>query len=242
MGSEETETSTDPAGDLSEPDDGAPARPLRPLHFAYAALSLLPAFLVMCADVHFALSVPLVALSCSIGAFFVLRGLGSLEPTPTSDGGPTLRALAPRLIELAGSTVALVAALRLAVAGVLPWPIVSAALLVTGGTFWIVIAAFRVLDGLGVTSRRPLLERHGFWLFAANVLVYLPLLGSFSLSDPWETHYGEVAREMLSRDDWISLWWAQDGWFWSKPVLDFWLQGISFHLLAPWQEWLATVR
>jgi 4-amino-4-deoxy-L-arabinose transferase-like glycosyltransferase len=28
------------------------------------------------------------------------------------------------------------------------------------------------------------------------------------------------------------LWWAQDGWFWSKPVLDFWLQGLSFSLLG----------
>jgi 4-amino-4-deoxy-L-arabinose transferase-like glycosyltransferase len=65
-----------------------------------------------------------------------------------------------------------------------------------------------------------------------NVLLYVPLLGSYSLSDPWETHYGEVAREMLSRDDWISLWWAQDGYFWSKPILNFWTQGLSFSLLG----------
>jgi 4-amino-4-deoxy-L-arabinose transferase-like glycosyltransferase len=233
MGSDETETNTDPTGDhLSEPDDGAPGRWLRPLHFAYAALALLPAFIVMCADAHFALSVPLVALSCSAGAFFILSGFGSIERAPLASDGPSFRSLAPRLIELVGSGAALVAALRLAVAGVLPWPIVTAAVLVTGGTLWVVTACYRVLEGLGVTSGRPLFKRHGFWLFVANVLVYLPLLGSFSLSDPWETHYGEVAREMLSRDDWISLWWAQDGWFWSKPVLDFWLQGISFHLLG----------
>ena len=60
----------------------------------------------------------------------------------------------------------------------------------------------------------------------------MPLLGCYSLLDPWETHYGEVAREMLARDDWISLWWAQEGWFWSKPVLDFWLQGLFFALLG----------
>ncbi|HEX3777170.1 MAG TPA: glycosyltransferase family 39 protein, partial [Polyangiaceae bacterium] len=77
---------------------------------------------------------------------------------------------------------------------------------------------------------RALTSRHGFWLVLANILLYLPLLGSYSLSDPWEAHYGEVAREMLARDDWLSLWWAQDGWFWSKPVLDFWLQGLSFSL------------
>jgi 4-amino-4-deoxy-L-arabinose transferase-like glycosyltransferase len=62
--------------------------------------------------------------------------------------------------------------------------------------------------------------------------LYLPLLGAHSLLDPWESHYGEVAREMLARDDWISLWWGQEGWFWSKPVLDFWLQGLSFALLG----------
>ena len=37
---------------------------------------------------------------------------------------------------------------------------------------------------------------------------------------------------MLARRDWISLWWAQDGWFWSKPVLDFWLQALCFSLLG----------
>jgi 4-amino-4-deoxy-L-arabinose transferase-like glycosyltransferase len=233
MGSEETETSVDPTGDPSEREDDAPTRALEPRNFAYAALALLPAFLVMAADGHFALSVPVVALSCALGAFFVFRGLGSLERvSPPSEAAANGRALAPRLLELVGSAAALVAALRLAVAGVLPWPIVTAAVLVTGGTLWVAIAAYRVLESLGVMGRRSLFARHGFWLFVANVLVYLPLLGSFSLSDPWETHYGEVAREMLARDDWISLWWAQDGWFWSKPVLDFWLQGISFHLLG----------
>jgi len=101
-----------------------------------------------------------------------------------------------------------------------------------------VVALFRLGQSIGLWrtdengNPRGLLERHGFWLVVLNVLLYLPLLGSFSLSDPWETHYGEVAREMLARDDWISLWWAQDGWFWSKPVFDFWMQGLFFSLLG----------
>ena len=61
MGSEETETSTDPAGDLPERESVAPARPTRPRDFAYAALALLPALLVMCTDAHVTLGAPLVA-------------------------------------------------------------------------------------------------------------------------------------------------------------------------------------
>ncbi len=84
-------------------------------------------------------------------------------------------------------------------------------------------------DELGHT--RPLWQRHGFWVVAAGGLLYFPALGIYSLWDPWETHYGEVAREILARDDWISLWWAQDGWFWSKPILNFWMQSIAMATL-----------
>ena len=79
-------------------------------------------------------------------------------------------------------------------------------------------------------------KRHGFWVVVATSLLYLPMLGSKSLTDPWETHYGEVAREMLARNDWISLWWAQEGWFWSKPVLDFWMQALAMSFFGVrWQ-------
>ena len=62
--------------------------------------------------------------------------------------------------------------------------------------------------------------------------LYLPFMGRYALWDPWETHYGEVSREILAKDDWISLWWAQDGWFWSKPVLDMWMQAIAMATLG----------
>ena len=70
------------------------------------------------------------------------------------------------------------------------------------------------------------LRRPGLLLFVVVSALYLPLLGTFGLWDPWETHYGEVAREMLARDDWISLWWAQDKWFWSKPIFIFWIEAL----------------
>ncbi len=73
----------------------------------------------------------------------------------------------------------------------------------------------------------PARHRPGLAVMLIVAALYLPLLGVTGLWDPWETHYGEVAREMLARGDWISLWWAQDKWFWSKPVLLFWMEAWS---------------
>src|SRR3954447_1019645 len=75
-------------------------------------------------------------------------------------------------------------------------------------------------------------------LLGLCVMIYIPLAGNYGLWDPWETHYGEVARQMAARNDWISLWWPgspQDppsGVFWSKPVLTFWLMAFSLKLFG----------
>jgi 4-amino-4-deoxy-L-arabinose transferase-like glycosyltransferase len=76
------------------------------------------------------------------------------------------------------------------------------------------------------------LRRPGLFVMILVCAMYAPLLGATSLWDPWETHYGEVAREILARNDWISLWWAQDKWFWSKPVLLFWMEALSMAALG----------
>ena len=76
------------------------------------------------------------------------------------------------------------------------------------------------------------LRRPAMFVFVVGSLLLLPMLGSFGLWDPWETHYGEVAREILARDDWITLWWAQDEWFRSKPVLIFWMEALSWGALG----------
>lgn len=87
-------------------------------------------------------------------------------------------------------------------------------------------AAIAVLAGLAVLAlsayRRPTLL-----LTVIVTAVYLPRLGAYPLWDPWETHYGEVAREILARDDWISLWWCQENWFFSKPIFIFWAEALS---------------
>jgi 4-amino-4-deoxy-L-arabinose transferase-like glycosyltransferase len=80
---------------------------------------------------------------------------------------------------------------------------------------------------LPAAGRRP-----GLAVMCVVSAMYLPWLGATGLWDPWETHYGEVAREVLARNDWISLWWAQDKWFWSKPVLLFWMEALSMGALG----------
>jgi 4-amino-4-deoxy-L-arabinose transferase-like glycosyltransferase len=67
-----------------------------------------------------------------------------------------------------------------------------------------------------------------------GLVLYIPFAGSYGLWDPWETHYGEVARQMTHRGDYISLWWPGSprdaDVFWSKPVLSFWLMSLAMHL------------
>jgi 4-amino-4-deoxy-L-arabinose transferase-like glycosyltransferase len=76
-------------------------------------------------------------------------------------------------------------------------------------------------------------------LLGLCVMIYIPLAGNYGMWDPWETHYGEVARQMLERNDFVSQWWPgspQDRQeFWSKPVLTFWLMAISMKLFG--LEW-----
>ncbi|MBC8133968.1 MAG: glycosyltransferase family 39 protein, partial [Deltaproteobacteria bacterium] len=69
-----------------------------------------------------------------------------------------------------------------------------------------------------------------------GLLLYVPFAGSYGLFDPWETHYGEVARQMTLRGDYISLWWPgaplDAEHFWSKPVLSFWLMSLFMGLFG----------
>lgn len=59
-------------------------------------------------------------------------------------------------------------------------------------------------------------------VIALAAAILIPGIWSYSLVDPWETHYGEVARRMLQDDDWVHTDWQNEG-FRSKPVLTFWL-------------------
>jgi 4-amino-4-deoxy-L-arabinose transferase-like glycosyltransferase len=70
-------------------------------------------------------------------------------------------------------------------------------------------------------------------VLVAGFLLFIPFLGSLGLWDPWETHYGEVAREMITRDDYVYPYW-ESAYFFSKPVLPLWI--IAFGLLATGSE------
>ncbi len=97
-----------------------------------------------------------------------------------------------------------------------------------GGYRWLPVTTLLALAWLAP----PAMRRPGLLVLIAVAVIYVPMLGTTTLWDPWETHYGEVAREILARNDWISLWWAQDKWFWSKPVLLFWLEALSMGVLG----------
>ncbi|MEZ4471480.1 MAG: glycosyltransferase family 39 protein [bacterium] len=85
-----------------------------------------------------------------------------------------------------------------------------------------------------------------FGLLIALLGLYLPGLGSYGLYDPWETHYGEVARTMVETGNYIDPWWGspwdpadvkreKEG-FYSKPPLTMWMQATGMNILG-YNEW-----
>ncbi len=71
--------------------------------------------------------------------------------------------------------------------------------------------------------------------------IYLASIGACGPWDPWETHYGEVARNIVERGDPMDLWWRpgadgpnakREGVFASKHALPFWCMALSFKLFG----------
>ena len=100
--------------------------------------------------------------------------------------------------------------------------------MVSGGVDALPLVSVLALVPLALSA----LRRPAMLVFVLGAAIVLPFLGAYGLWDPWETHYGEVAREILARDDWISLWWAQEDWFWSKPIFIFWIESLSMGALG----------
>jgi 4-amino-4-deoxy-L-arabinose transferase-like glycosyltransferase len=206
-----------------------------------AACGLFGAFLVMAYDGRLRSAVPLGALAVAIAAW----GLADLVASFFADEGAparavSLRALAWPIVRAAVAAGANFLAFWSAVHGALGQTLAGA--LVTATFLGLVASVFALGQALGPWqldengNPRPLWRRHGFWLFVVSALLVLPALGNASLWDPWETHYAEVSREILARRDWISLWWGWQGWFFSKPVLTFWLQALAMATLGVHHE------
>ena len=67
-------------------------------------------------------------------------------------------------------------------------------------------------------------------------------LGDYGLFDPWETHYGEVARDMVERGNYIDPFWGspwdsgevkrERAGFYSKPPLTMWMMATGMNLFG----------
>lgn len=70
------------------------------------------------------------------------------------------------------------------------------------------------------------------WALVALAVWRLGTLGFYPLRDTTEARYGEVARLMMERQDWITPWFDADTPFWGKPPASFWITALSFELLG----------
>jgi len=199
------------------------------------------ALLMMC-DRQLGFGVPLGVVLTGVCVWGALDRLGLFD-APVGPAILVIEAAANIrrwFVSLVGCLIVLIGSTIAASRGILPGHGITAGILITTSILAAIISLYGVADSLGaLPSLRPpsrqidrLFSHPSLWLLLLAVLLYVPFLGNFGLIDPWETHYGEVAREVLARDDWMSLWWAQDGWFNSKPVLEFWVQAIAYASLG----------
>ncbi len=218
------------AADADRPADSGDAahRPLlqrgNPLRWVRggltALLGMLFTVLLMAKQGQWRWGVPMGAVFVCIASWGVMDLLGTFDdPDDRLERSTSLRDLASPLGGFVVTGLLFCLTLGGAQAGVaLPqwlWGLLVTLAFIawTAGFF----ALGKKLGPLAVDENgqdRPLLQRHGFWVVTLSAVLLFPVMGIYSLWDPWETHYGEVAREILAQDDWICLWWAQDGWFW----------------------------
>jgi 4-amino-4-deoxy-L-arabinose transferase-like glycosyltransferase len=194
------------------------------------------AFLVMAHDRQLAFGVPLGAVLVAIASAAVACAVArSRTSSKGVDAVLDARALVRRTVACMLAFAAFAVSIASAAHAVVAQPV--AGILVTASFVALAVAASRLGDLFSHRAPTPLYRRHGLWLVAVVSVLYWPTLGSASLFDPWETHYGEVAREILSRDDWISTWWSWEGFFYSKPILGIWLQALA---MAAWRVHFAA--
>ncbi|MEY2617056.1 MAG: hypothetical protein RL522_58 [Pseudomonadota bacterium] len=82
-------------------------------------------------------------------------------------------------------------------------------------------------------SEEPARLMRALWLaVGALLLLRLAAMALIPLMDTTEARYGEIARKMVTLNDWITPWHDHGQPFWGKPPLSFWLTALSFKLLG----------
>lgn len=64
------------------------------------------------------------------------------------------------------------------------------------------------------------------------IVLRLASLAGYPLMDTTEGRYGEIARKMAERGDWITPWFTDSEPFWGKPPLAFWLTAASMRIFG----------
>ncbi len=70
------------------------------------------------------------------------------------------------------------------------------------------------------------------WLLGALLLVRILAMVLVPFADTTEPRYAEIARLMMTSNDWITPWFEPEVPFWGKPPLSFWAQAIAFKLFG----------
>ena len=81
-------------------------------------------------------------------------------------------------------------------------------------------------------SNHGAVSRMLLWALAALVVARLISLALYPLMDQTEARYGDIARRMVERSDWVTPWFTEDRPFWGKPPLSFWATALSFKLFG----------
>jgi 4-amino-4-deoxy-L-arabinose transferase-like glycosyltransferase len=96
-------------------------------------------------------------------------------------------------------------------------------------------STFRPLHWIGRSIDALLRLRPEYRVSAAVALlgavIFIPYLGAVGLWDPWETHYGEVGRSMIQRNDYLYPYW-ESAPFYSKPPLTIWMQALGMQIVG----------
>jgi 4-amino-4-deoxy-L-arabinose transferase-like glycosyltransferase len=73
---------------------------------------------------------------------------------------------------------------------------------------------------------------HLIWLLGIFLVVRIVAMVVIPFADTTEPRYAEIARLMMTTNDWITPWFEPGVPFWGKPPLSFWAQAISFKLFG----------